>query len=86
MEDGRSPGETPRLLLATAGREPFDAAAVRGDGTADLCAAAADRVILRLPLQNLGLSGEDRSDVRKIDFATGSGCRQTDKNDPSEPG
>ncbi|MFB3778209.1 MAG: transposase [Bryobacteraceae bacterium] len=34
-QDGRAPSQTCPLLLAVAGREPFDAAAVWGNGAAD---------------------------------------------------
>ena len=43
-EDGRTAGETCPLLLAFAGGEPSDEAAVRGDGAADRGAIATDGI------------------------------------------
>src|SRR5579864_8289520 len=43
-QDGRTAGETREVLLAPAGGEPSDAAAVRRDAPADLGAAGADRL------------------------------------------
>jgi hypothetical protein len=43
-EDGRSADETCPLLLATAGREPSDAAVVYGDGAKDCRLAGGDGV------------------------------------------
>ena len=43
-EDGRPAGQARPVLLAAAGREPSDAAAVREHGAADRCAGGGDRV------------------------------------------
>ena len=43
-QDGGATGEARSLLLADAGREPFDAAAFRGDGAANRSVAAAERI------------------------------------------
>ncbi len=56
-EDGRPAGEACALLLAAAGREPFDAATLRGHGTADRLAVHANGVGER-PTERISVTRE----------------------------
>jgi len=62
-EDWRATDQACQVLLAVAGRGTSASAAVWPDASADLCAAGAERVALRLRLQNLELREEGRSSV-----------------------
>ena len=62
-QDGRAAGQACRLLLAAAGRGTSTPALVWSYAAADLCTAGAERVALRLRLQNLGPRQEGRSSV-----------------------
>jgi hypothetical protein len=61
-QDGRTAGQARPLLLAPAGRESSDTAAVRGDAPADLAAAHADRLMATAAGDCLG---EERGATRK---------------------
>ena len=62
-QDGRAAGQACPLLLAAAGRGASTPTPVWPDAAADLGAAGAERVALRLRLQNLEPKEEGRSSV-----------------------
>jgi hypothetical protein len=62
-ENWRATYQAYLVLLAVAGRGASVPAPVWPDAAADLCAATAERVALRLRLQNLWPREEDRSSV-----------------------
>ena len=68
-----------QVLLVVVGRGTSAPAAVWGHAAADLGAANAIGLALRLRLQNLAPNEEGRHSVREIDYAATSGAPQTGK-------
>ena len=71
-EDRRSAGETRPILLAAAGREPSDAATVRGHGRADRGAALASRVESATGRRKPGGSKQGDGEVSEKSYGNGS--------------